>query len=240
MLTYDLRPKNISQYKYLPFLNMLFITIFIVCDTTAFRMTVLFGVEVPVSGLIIANLFALGDVIGNVYGYEISRKIIWNSLLCQFIFGITITLAISFPSPESNIQNIHYSESFKQIIRTNITSCLSVTTGMFVNSFLMSKFKIWMNGSRFWIRTIISSSISEFFLCVVAYSTLYVGSENQSNILKIILAVYLYKVLFALAVTPFTTLISRSLKKLEASDVFDYGINYNPFRYNYEDKDKDK
>lgn len=47
---------------------MVFITIFIVCDTTAFRMTNLFGSVVPVSGLIIPIVFSLGDLIADVYG----------------------------------------------------------------------------------------------------------------------------------------------------------------------------
>ena len=143
---------------------MLFITIFIVCDTTAFRMTTFFGTAVPASGLIIPIVFALGDLIAEVYGYSVSRKLIWNNLVCQFIFGVLITIALYFPSPPGNKLNIHYSLAFQHILRTNITSCLSVTSGMFTNAFLMSKFKIWMNGKRFWVRTIRSIVITIVYI----------------------------------------------------------------------------
>jgi len=108
-----MRPRNYNQYNYVYFFMMLFITIFIVCDITAFRMTNLFGTVVPVSGLIIPVVFSLGDLTADVYGYQISRKLIWNALVCQFIFGILITLAVNFPSPTDNIDNIHYNEAFK-------------------------------------------------------------------------------------------------------------------------------
>lgn len=166
---------------------MLFITVFIVCDTTAFRMETFLGTAVPLSGMIIPIVFALGDLISEVYGYSISRKLIWNNLICQFIFGILITIALKFPSPPNDDYNFHYNLAFQHIIRTNITSCLSVTSGMFVNAFLMSKFKIWMNGKRFWVRTIISSSISEFVLRLVSYSTLYFGLKNIFEIGRIVL-----------------------------------------------------
>lgn len=233
----DKKVKRAEDYRYLYFFMMLFITIFIVCDTTAFRMTTFFSTSVPTSGMIIPIVFALGDLISEVYGYSISRKLIWNNLVCQFIFGILITLALKFPSPPGDNFNYHYNLAFQHIIRTNITSCLSVTSGMFVNAFLMSKFKIWMNGKRFWVRTIISSSISEFVLCFVAYSTLYMGLKNVYEIWKIIIVVWYYKLLFSVCVAPFVTILSDFFKSLEKSDVYDYHIKYNPFMYHSIDND---
>ena len=210
---------------------MLFITVFIVCDTTAFRMTTFLGTAVPLSGMIIPIVFALGDLISEVYGYSISRKLIWNNLICQFIFGILITIALKFPSPPNDDYNFHYNLAFQHIIRTNITSCLSVTSGMFVNAFLMSKFKIWMNGKRFWVRTIISSSISEFVLCLVAYSTLYFGLKNIFEIGRIVIVVWYYKLFFSVCAAPFITIFSNFIKKLEKCDKYDYQVKYNPFIY---------
>lgn len=226
--------KSSSEYHYVYFFMMLFITIFIVCDTTAFRMTMIFGAVVPTSGLIIPLVFALGDLIAEVYGYQISRKLIWNNLICQFLFGLLITAALHLPSPSGNLINQHYSMAFQHIIRTNLTSCLSVTSGMFTNAFLMSKLKIWMNGKRFWMRTILSSSISEFVLCFVAYMTLFVGIKSFSEIWRIIVFVWYYKLLFAVVAAPAVTWLAAIIKKIEKSDVYDHGISYNPFLYNYD------
>jgi hypothetical protein len=196
-------------------------------------MTTLFGTVVPLSGLIIPVLFSLGDIIADAYGYQISRKLIWNALICQFIFGVLITLALCLPSPEGDLNNLHYNEAFKHIIRTNVTSCLSVSSGMFTNAFLMSKIKLWMNGKRFWARTILSSSISEFVLCFVAYTTLYLGLKSPSAIWGIIISVWYYKLIFAFLAAPIASVIASKIKKIEKTDVFDHGINYNPFLYNY-------
>ena len=113
----DKKVRRADEYKYLCFFMMLFITIFIVCDTTAFRMTTFFGTAVPASGLIIPIVFALGDLIAEVYGYSVSRKLIWNNLVCQFIFGVLITIALYFPSPPGNKLNIHYSLAFQHILQ---------------------------------------------------------------------------------------------------------------------------
>ena len=167
------RNKLKGSYKFDHFFLMLVITIFLVCDTTAFRMTPFMGNNVPVSGLILPVIFAIGDIVADVYGYGVSRKMIWNTIICQVIFGLTIRLALAFPSPENDTHNIHYDEAFSFILWTNFTSCLSITSGMFVNAFLMSKLKVKLHGKRFLFRTIMSSSISEFVLCYVAYNILY-------------------------------------------------------------------
>lgn len=225
-------PREVTHYKYVHFFMMLFITLFIICDITAFRMTHLFNTVVPVSGLIIPLVFSLGDLIAEIYGYSISRKLIWNAIICQFIFGFAITLALKFPIPDGDLVANSYNESFQHIIRTDMTSCLSVSSGMFTNAFLISKFKIWMNGRRFWVRTILSSSISEFVLCFVAYTALYTGLKSANEIWNIILNVWYYKLIFAVIAAPFVSMLAYVLKKIESSDVFDRNINYNPMYYN--------
>lgn len=220
--------------KLLPFFLMLFVTLFLICAITAFRMTTLFGKAVPLSGLFLPVVFSLGDIIADVYGYEASRKLIWNTVICQFIFGLVITALLTVDSPMGDNQNIHYQEVFKHIIRTNLTSCLSVTAGMFANAFLMSKLKIKMHGKRFFIRTILSSSISELLLCTIAYSTLYLGLKPFSEIIEIILFVWYYKLIFAVAAAPIISLITPVIRHIEKKDAYDYGVNYNPFIYHEE------
>ena len=225
------RIKPLKQYKYLIFLNSLFITFFIICDITAFRMTTFFGHEIPLSGLIIVFLFSIGDIIAEAYGYQITMNILKSSIICQMLFGLIIASALLIaPSPFGNTTNAHYTFTFKHIIRTNLTSCFSVTSGMLVNGFLISKLKIRMNGKRFWIRTLLSSAISEIVLCTVAYLILFIGIKDIPSIIEIIYFVWGYKIFISILMTPITSIVGKLIKTLEGSDVYDYGISYNPLR----------
>src|SRR5579883_362603 len=219
-----IRKKPLKQYK---FLTLLFITVFIICDITAFRMVAFFGSEIPLSGLIIPCVFALGDIIAEVYGYRITMKILFCGIICQFLFGIFITIALMLPSPAGNTINSHYDFAFQHIIRTNITSVFSVSSGMLANAFLISKLKVYMNGKRFWIRTLISSGFSEIILCIVAYLILFSGLRSFSEIIKIIYSVWIYKMVISIILNPFISLIGKNIKLIEHSDVYDTRIAYN-------------
>lgn len=221
--------KPLKQYRYLTFLSMLFITVFIICDTTVYRMVDIFGKELPLSGFIIPIVFMIGDIIAETYGYRITMKVVFNGILCQCLFGILITLFLLTPSPTGNTLNQEYASTFQNILRANFCSCFSVTSGMFVNAFLISRLKIYMNGKRFWIRTIISSGVSEIVLCTVAYLILFTGMRSFAEVIEIIYSVWIYKMIFSILASPVASIIGKILKNAENSDVYDIGISYNPF-----------
>jgi len=232
ILNYTAPRTSPHSYKLDHLLLMLVVTVFIVCDTTAFRVTSFWGTVIPVSGLILPVVFALGDIVTEVYGYSISRKMIWNTIGCQLVFSLLISFALSFSSPEGNLSNLHYSEAFKNIIWTSITSCFSVTVGMFINSILMSYTKVKFYGRSTLLRTILSSSVSEFALCFVAYNLLYLwSSKSLIDIWGIVISVWVYKVIFAVIASPFVSLSCRLLKYFESIDVYDTSVTYNPFMY---------
>ncbi len=225
------RKKPLKQYKYLTTLTMLFITVFVICDTTAYRMVEVYGKELPLSGFIIPIIFAIGDITAETYGYRITMKMLLNGIICQCVFGILITFFLWIaPSPPNNLLNQAYDLTFKHVLRVNLTSCFSVTCGMLANAFLISKLKVYMQGKRFWVRTIISCGFSELVLCTVAYLILFSGLRDFWDVIRIIYSVWVYKMVFSLFSTPLTSLIAKLLKRSENSDVYDIAISYNPFR----------
>lgn len=219
----------LKQYKYLTFLSMLFVAIFFVCDTTAFRMVKFFNYEVPLSGFIIPLIFGLGDIIAETYGYRVTMKVLSSGIICQLCYGIIMFLVLKAPSPIGNQLNASYNLAFQHILRTSLTSCASVTSGMLVNAIIISKLKIYMNGRRFWLRTLLSSGFSEIVLCTVAYFILFTGLKSLASILQIIFVVWIYKIAISFLINPVVAYFGGALKRAEQSDVYDIGVSYNPF-----------
>lgn len=224
-----MKQKPLQQYKCLTILSMLFITIFIMCDTTGYRMVPFFGSEVPLSGFIIPIVFALGDILAEAYGYRITMKVLMSGICCQFLYGFLMMLVLKAPSLPENIMNTHYDFAFQHIFRAGVTSCFSVSSGMLVNALLISRLKIYMNGKRFWLRTLLSSGFSEIVLCTLAYFILYAGLKDISNIVTIIYSVWSYKMVVSFLINPLVAYVGGLVKRIDQSDVYDIDVNYNPF-----------
>jgi queuosine precursor transporter len=219
-----------SDYVFLSLLTMMFIVVLIMFEITVYLMIDFFHYKLPISTFSCPFIFAIADLIAEVYGYRAVKKIIWNGLICQFIFGLFFTIII-------NINFLNFSENifafkivFHDILKTNIVSFLAITSGMFINAIIISKLKLNMNGKIYWIRTIISSSFSGFVVTFIGCALLYFEIKSYTEIFGTFMSVFLYGVIAAIFISPILAFIARKIKKIEEIDTYDYNINYNPFK----------
>src|SRR5690242_4547337 len=111
-------PKKMP-YKYILFLSMFFVTIDLSAVSMAYKLVSLNNLFEINSGatFIFPITYALGDIITEVYGYNMARKLIWFSLFFQFIFAFLITAVIHLPSPLFWQNEFNYTIVFGSIIR---------------------------------------------------------------------------------------------------------------------------
>jgi hypothetical protein len=86
-----------------------------------------------------------------------------------------------------------------------------------------------MNGKHLWMRTIGSTVVGEGVDSVIFAVIAFYGTIPLAALITVIWSGYLFKVAYETVVTPVTYLIINRLKKAEGIDVYDRGINYNPF-----------
>ena len=157
---------------------------------------------------------------------------LWESVICGFIFTTLITLLIRLPSSNAII----YIDALGQIWRIYLGIIVGVTIGSFVNLYLFSKWKIWAKGRFFMIRSFVSTSLGEAIVTLLTDTIAFFGIVSTQNVWKIIITIYLYKVIYAFLVSIPATFVMRYLKKSEQLDVYDYSTNFNPFKMSLEEE----
>ncbi len=74
-----------QQYKYISIIQMLYVTALLATVVLTYKM-VAFGPLLEPGGVFIFPLtYFFGDVIAEVYGYKLSRQLVWNGLICEGI-----------------------------------------------------------------------------------------------------------------------------------------------------------
>lgn len=82
------------------------------------------------------------------------------------------------------------------------------------------------------IRFILATAIGEGALQIVGTSVAWLGNlKFQTEILPFIVFSYLYKVSFETLMSPLNVYICNKLKHSEGIDIYDYNVNYNPFKF---------
>jgi hypothetical protein len=218
------------QYKALPLLIMMYLTIMLTSVVLVYKIVDFHGVVIAASTLVIPLWYFLGDVIAEVYGYKLSKKIIWSSLICEGFFIFICAIFIHFPSPNF----WHNQEAYEQVLgrlpRIFLGSILGIMSSSFINAYLVVKWKILLHGKFFWIRSVCSSAIGEIIFTMITIAIDLLGVIPLGDLIKLIFISYGIKLLVdAFAIVP-AAMLANFLKKLEGVDVYEYNVKFNPFK----------
>jgi len=228
------RAPKIIPYKCIIFLAMLFVTVDLAAVSVAYRMVELNSLfELNSAATFIFPVtYALGDIITEVYGYSMARKLIWLSLGLQFIFALMVTAAIHLPNPGYYLSANAYYTVFGSILRFVAAGTIANVVSNFMNIYIVSKLKIPLEGRLFWIRSILSTIVSGFLMVTIIVAMGFSGKDIDFTKSWIMFkSTYSLEVVYAIILALPSAVIAKFLKKYEKVDVYDHDTNFNPFYF---------
>lgn len=202
----------------------------IVSNIIAVKIVNLFGLILPAAVLIFPLSYVLGDVLTEVYGYAKARLVIWLGFFANLLVVIFIKVAEILPPASFWVHQSAYSTILGYTPRILFASFIAYLVGKFLNSFTLSKLKIFTKGRWLWIRTITSTFVGQFADSFIFISVAFFGNIPLNALLKMIIIQWLFKVSYETLATPGTYVIVGFLKRKEKKDVYDYQTNFNPLR----------
>jgi len=207
----------------------LFVTCFITANIISVKMISL-GPFIVFAGVFIFPLsYIIGDVLTEVYGYRIARRVIWLGFACNLIFVIFAWVGQIMPSPAGWELQEAYESILGYAPRLLFASVCGYLVGEFANSYILAKMKIFTKGRWLWSRTIGSTIIGEGLDTIVFATIATVGTPFFMP--TVILSQWLFKVVIEVAATPATYAVVGYLKRKEGIDSYDRRTNFNPFRF---------
>ena len=174
--------------------------------------------------------YIFGDILTEVYGYRASRRIIWTGFALIIIMSVVYYLVQLLPPAPFWPNQQAYEAILGLVPRIVFGSIIGYFAGEFTNSYVLSKMKIWTKGKHLWTRTISSTIAGEGVDTILFATVAFAGVIPWNNLIAVIISGYIAKVLIEVLFTPITYVVVKKLKKLEGVDVYDYGVNYNPFQ----------
>src|SRR3990167_5825284 len=142
-----------KPYRYLPFLVMLYMTIITSVSVLSNKIVVIAGHITMAGTLFIPFWFILSDIITEIYGYKISRKIIWLAFFCNFIFSILCLIALAIPSPHFWHGQSAYELVLGDLMRITASGLIAYVISGMLNIYLLVKWKFLLKGRYFWFRS---------------------------------------------------------------------------------------
>ena len=216
---------NIS-YR-LVIITAIFITCLITANIIAVKVISLGTFILPAAIFVFPLSYIFGDVLTEVYGYRVARRVIWLGFTCNLIFVFFAWVGqVLPPAPFWQAQEA-YTSILGYTWRLLIASLCGYLAGEFANSFILARMKILTQGRWLWSRTIGSTIVGQGLDTSIFITLAFIGTPSFVPIM--ILHHWLAKTVIEAILTPATYTIVNWLKQREAIDAYDYETKYNPF-----------
>jgi uncharacterized integral membrane protein (TIGR00697 family) len=177
--------------------------------------------------------YIIGDILTEVYGFRVTRRIIWTGFVCLALSALMFFILHALPG-DPEWESWAGSAAYEAILGGMssggivLASLAGYLAGEFSNAMILSKMKLAFKGRFLWVRTIGSSVVGELLDSVV-----FVGIATLAGVfggelfLSLVLTNYFLKLGLEVIFTPVTYIAVGAIKKGEGIDTYDEGVKYN-------------
>lgn len=224
----EVSQKN-TQYRFFVFFAIMYVVMILLTMFVENRIVFIDHIKILSGTLVIPLSYALSDVITEIYGYREMRKLIWMSIAALYISAGIIFCITHLPTNNADNMNNAYGVVLSSFSKDVLTYSVAAFAGIFLNSYLLSKWKILTSGRIFWLRSLASTMIGEIIF-ILTWGFLGFSSQFPiKTLLGLMLASLCCKIIYNLLAIGPTSLLVYFLRNAESNTPDDRGISFNPF-----------
>ncbi len=219
------------QSKYLAILGMLWVTFLLIAVFTAVKTFSIGPYVLNIAILAYPFTYIFADIFTEVYGYRVTRRIVWTGFSCVLIASCVTYLYSIIPPSASYTDNDAFSLIFKMSPAIAFATIAGFFGGEMSNSFVLAKLKIFTKGSSMWIRLIGSTAVGQFVDNALFFGVAYLvaGAFKADELISLTLNTAIFATTWEIIALPLTYRVIRYIKHKEGLDTYDRGTNFNPF-----------
>lgn len=174
-------------------------------------------------------IFIIDDIIAEIYGYKITRNLIFSGFAAQTIFVLICQLALNSPYPSFFKEQNSYSFILGfSLLRIDLSGFFAYIIANLLNSYILSHWKFLVKGRYFWLRSIGASTFSEAIYSFIAIIMIELKTIPIQNMFKLIFMSYLIKVIYSFIFAFPAQYLVAYLKNFTGIDVYDIPKNFTP------------
>ena len=207
----------------------LFITALLTANVIAAKLIEVAGFVVPAGIVVFPLSYICGDVLTEVYGYRLARRVIWLGFLCNVLMVAAIWVGGVLPPATFWDGQVAYERLLGFTPRLLVASLAAYLVGEFANSYVLARLKVATDGRWLWTRTIASTLVGQGLDSLVFIVVAFLGIMPSAEVLLgAILTQWLLKSAYEALATPLTYAAVTHLKRVEDLDTYDRDVRFNP------------
>lgn len=217
-------------YKYYDLIAIFFVVALLTANIIAVKLVDLGGFILPAAVIIFPISYIIGDVLTEVYGYRLARRVIWLGFAGNLFMVIAIWIGGRLSAAPFWEDQTAYDTILGFTPRLLVASFIAYLAGEFLNSFVLAKMKIATGGRWLWSRTITSTLVGQLVDSALFISLAFAVILPPTEIIRLVITQWLFKSIYEAIATPFTYGVVNALKRAENEDFYDRETDFNPLK----------
>ncbi|MCW1891641.1 MAG: queuosine precursor transporter [Candidatus Uhrbacteria bacterium] len=219
-----------QPHKYLGIFGMLWVTVLLVGTFTSLKTFYIGHFVFSVGAIAYPFVYIFADIFTEVYGYRVTRKIVWTGFACMLLSTILTSIYSFVPNP-----SFEYNDAFNLIFRSAPIVALGFIVAFFsgelTNSYVVAKMKLWTKGRFVGARLVISTLFGQTVDNGIAFFTAFyfAGWFTAAEIIPLTITTVTFCTVWEIIALPITQKVIKIIKHKEGLDTYDEGTNFNPF-----------
>jgi queuosine precursor transporter len=136
-----------QNYKILNHIVLWNVFFAIICIPTAGKLIDVMGIPLSISIYYFPFVFIFGDILTEVYGYAVARRVLWYCVSAQLLTIAVFEFVISYPPSAVMTNNQSYVDVLSAAPRLVLFGTLAMFAGDVANNYVLAKMKVWTNPS---------------------------------------------------------------------------------------------
>ena len=222
-----------QPHKYLGVFGMLWVTVLLVGTFTSLKTFYIGTLVFSVGAIAYPFVYIFADIFTEVYGYRVTRKIVWTGFACMLLSACLTSLYSFVPNSA-----FEYNDAFNLIFRSSPIVALGFIVAFFcgelTNSYVVAKMKLWTSGRFIGLRLVLSTFFGQIVDNSIAFFTAFyfAGWFTAGEIFPLIVTTVAFCTGYEIVVLPITQKVIKIIKHKEGLDTYDRGTNFSPFGKN--------
>jgi len=221
-----------QPHKYLSIFAMLWVTVLIVGTFTSLKTFYVGALVFSVGALAYPFVYIFADIFTEVYGYRVTRKIVWTGFACMLLASVLAYLYSIIPNP-TFADNDAYNLIFRASPIIAVSFIVAFFAGELTNSFIVAKMKLLTKGKHLNLRLVVSTFFGQFVDNSIAFfaAFYFAGWFTAPEIIPLIASTVIFCTVWEVLALPITRKVIKVVKQKEGLDTYDYGTNFSPFSF---------
>lgn len=217
------------QYKYLIPITGLFTATLLISNTLESKAFAIGPMTLTAGTIIFPLAYLFNDILTEVYGYAAARRVIWTGFAAMLLMSVFYAIAVALPPASMWDGQDGYAQVLGVVPRIAFASVIAYFCGEFINSYIVAKMKVKMQGRMMGLRFVLSTFAGEAIDTVIFMAIAFIGVFTFDDLISVGLSMWAVKVGWEILALPLTLFVVKKLKWLEHEDYYDTNTNFNPF-----------